>query len=79
LRKNFACKIFTSNLHSTAGHFEKDNLKFDIPVILGLFMTPSYYLKKTSVLLHSATYKLLYGERVKKCAQIVLVMKNFEN
>ena len=37
------------------------------------------YFKKTSVLLHSATYKLLYGERAKKDAQIVLVMENFEN
>ena len=42
-------------------------------------MTPPYYLKKTRVLLHSATYKLLYGERAKKDAQIVLVIENFEN
>jgi hypothetical protein len=36
-------------------------------------------LKKISVLLHSAKYKLLYGERAKKYAQIVLVMENFQN
>jgi hypothetical protein len=42
-------------------------------------MTPPYYFKKTFVLSHTATYKLLYGERAKKYAQIVLVMENFEN
>ena len=78
-RINFVCKIFTSNLHSTAGHFKKENLKFDIPVIFPPILKSQSILKKTSVLLHSATYKLLYGERAKKGAQIVLVMENFEN
>jgi hypothetical protein len=38
-------------------------------------MTPSYYFKKTSVLLHSATYKLLYGERAKKMHKSFLSWK----
>jgi hypothetical protein len=37
------------------------------------------YFKKTSVLLHSATYKTFVWRACQKCAQIALVMENFEN
>jgi hypothetical protein len=57
-------QFFTSDLRSTAGHFErkKSNPKY---LILCPKMGSSYYFKRTSVLLHSAIYKPLYGERPK--------------
>jgi hypothetical protein len=55
LRINIACKLFTSDLHSTIGHFEGKKSSPKYPILCPE-MGSTYYFKKTSVLSHSAMY-----------------------